>query len=233
MKNNEGTAKGRKRTMLIALIIAIFVAAGGWAMVIKLNMTTTPRLNPVALENLNSNELMATSDSMLLRALERRNSTARGGFTGNEISDEALQLLGWSATGKNREGTGFVVPLAMGAEPYVSLYLADVDGVHRFSWESNSFESILEDDIRDKVNGGQNASAVWIYVIDKEKVPSENMDFAWHTVGAMSEHQYLLADELNIQTRFMGGIDTDEVAALLGLDVNKSMSAGVMTMAQK
>jgi hypothetical protein len=233
MKNNEGNAKRKIKILPIILIIAILLAAGGWAMVIKLKITTTPRLNPGALENLNSNKLMTISDSALLQALERRNSASRGGFTGNEISEDALQLLGWAATGKNREGTGFVVPLAMGAEPYVSLYLADADGVRRFFWESNSFESILENDIRDKVNGGQNASAVWIYVIEKEKVPNGNMDFAWHTVGAMSEHHYLLADELNIQTRFMGDIKADEVAKLLGLDANKNIPAGVMAMAQK
>ncbi|MDR1735977.1 MAG: hypothetical protein LBR85_03805 [Oscillospiraceae bacterium] len=233
MKNNGGTTKRGKRVMLIALIIAILAAAGGWGMVIKLNMTTTPRLNPGALENLNSNELMAISDSALLQALERRNSTARGSFTGNEISEDALQLLGWAATGKNREGTGFVVPLAMGTTPYVSLYLADAHGVRRFSWESNSFESVLEDDIRDTVNGGQNASAVWIYVIEKANVPNGSMDFAWHTIGAMSEHQYLLADELNIQTRFMGDVKADEVAVLLGLDASKNIPAGVMVMAQK
>ncbi len=232
MKNKDG-AKRKMHIMPILLVIAVLLAAGGWATVINLNMTTTPRLSPAALENLNSNELMATLDSALLQAIERRNSTSRGSFTGNEISDEALQLLGWAATGKNREGTGFVVPLAMGATPYVSLYLADEDGVRRFSWESNSFESVLEDDIRDTVNGGQNASAVWIYVIDKTNVPNGSMNFAWHTVGAMSEHQYLLADELNIQARFMGDIKADEVAELLGLDASKNIPAGVMVMAQK
>jgi hypothetical protein len=185
------------------------------------------------LENLRSNELWVKSDSALLRAFERRNSEQRGGFSGNEISEDALRLLGWAATGKNRDGTGFVVPLAMGAEPYVSLYLVQESGVRRFSWESNGFENVLDSDILDKVNGGQNASAVWLYVIDISKVPNKNMNWAWHAIGAMSEHQYLLADEFDVQSRFMASINADEVAALLGLDTSKNLPAGVMVMAQK
>jgi hypothetical protein len=196
-------------------------------------MTRTPRLDPGALESVRSNELTAATDSTLLDTLERRNSTSRGGFTGKPISADALQLLGWAATGKNREGSGFVVPLAMGAQPYVTLYLADENGVGKFDWKTNDFETVLDDDIRDTINGGQNAVAVWIYVIDKDKVPSGNMSWAWHAVGAISEHQYLLADTLNIQARFMGDIKSDEVAALLGLDVNNNLPAGVMVMAQK
>lgn len=219
--------------MPIFLAIAVLLAVGGWVTVIFTYTTRVPKLNPEALENISKNELMATSNSVLLHAIERRNSASRGGFTGNEISEDALQMLGWAATGKNREGTGFVVPLAMGSEPYVSLYLADQNGVRRFSWESNGFESVIEENILDKVNGGQNASAVWIYVIDTEKLPEGNVDWAWHTVGAMSEHQYLVADEFNIQARFMGSINADEVTALLGLEASKNMPAGVMVMAQK
>ncbi|HBU12820.1 MAG TPA: hypothetical protein DEB31_08905 [Clostridiales bacterium] len=233
MKNNEGTAKNRVRVRPIPLIIAILLAAGGWVAAISALATRVPKLAPEAFENISANELMANLDSPLLQAIERRNSTARGSFTGGEISEDALQLLGWAATGKNREGTGFVVPLAMGSEPYVSLYLADASGVRRFSWESNEFVSVSGNDIRNSINQGQNASAAWIYVIDKDNVPRGNLDFAWHTIGTMSEHQYLLADELNIQTRFMADIDAGEVAALLGLDVNTNIPAGVMIMAQK
>jgi hypothetical protein len=59
------------------------------------------------------------------------------------------------------------------------------------------------------------------------------MDWAWHAIGAMSEHQYLLADELGIQARYMASINAVEVAALLGLDTSKNLPAGVMVMAQK
>jgi hypothetical protein len=232
MKTKE--MAGERRIVLpILLAISILLAAGGWGTAIYLNMSRTPRLNPGALENLRSNELWVNSDSALLQAFERRNSEQRGGFTGNEISEDALQMSGWAATGKNRGGTGFVVPLAMGAEPYVSLYLVKESGVRRFSWETNSFENVLDIDILDKVNGGQNASAVWLYVIDIEKVPNGNMNWAWHAIGAMSEHQYLLADEFEIQARFMASIHADEVASLLGFDTSKNLPAGVMVMAQK
>ena len=228
VKENRG-----KIMLPIILTICLLLAAGGWGTAIYFNMTRTPRLNPGAHENLMSNPLMATADSGLLQAIERRNSARRGDFTGNDISEDALQLLGWAATGKNRDGTGFVIPLAMGAEPYVSLYLAQESGVRRFSWESNDFANVIDSNILGKVSGGQNASAVWIFVIDIDNVPSGNMGWAWHTIGAMSEHQYLVADELDIQARFMASINADEVAALLGLDTSKNLPAGVMLMAQK
>ncbi|MCL2003466.1 MAG: hypothetical protein FWG72_05615 [Oscillospiraceae bacterium] len=228
MKTNDK----RKTLPPMLLALSLLLAAAGWGAAAYVHMSYTPRLNPGALETLKSNELWQ-SDSALLQAFERRNSAARGGFTGNEISEDALQLLGWAATGKNRDGTGFVVPLAMGAEPYVSLYLAQESGVGKFSWRSNSFEYVTDRDILGKVSGGQNASAVWIYVIDADNVPRGNMDWAWHAIGAMSEHQYLLADELDIQARFMASINADETAALLGLDASKNLPAGVMAMAQK
>ncbi|MDR2598863.1 MAG: nitroreductase family protein [Oscillospiraceae bacterium] len=232
MKRNENGSK-RKKLLPILLAISLLLAAIGWGVSINLYMTSTPRLNPDALENLKNNPLWTTSDSGLLQAIERRNSTSRGDFTGNEINEDALQLLGWAATGKNRDGTGFVIPLAMGVEPYVSLYLAQESGVRRFYWESNSFEDVSDDDIRSKINSGQNASAIWIYVIDVDKVPRGSMEWAWHAIGAMSEHQYLVADELDIQARFMASINADEVAALLGLDADKHIPASVMAMAQK
>ncbi|MDR2568981.1 MAG: nitroreductase family protein [Oscillospiraceae bacterium] len=232
MKTKEKRSK-MKLTLSILLAISLLLAAGGWAVAVNFHMTSTPRLDPGALESIRDNPLIAVSDLGLLQAIERRNSTPRGDFTGNDISEDAIQMLGWEANDKNREGTGFVIPLAMGVEPYVSLYLAQESGVRRFNWESNSFELVIDDDIRFQINSGQNAFAIWIYIIDIENVPRGSMDWAWHAIGAMSQHQYLVADALDIQARFMASIDADEVAALLGLDADKNIPAGVMAMSQK
>ncbi|MCL2087292.1 MAG: hypothetical protein FWH05_06840 [Oscillospiraceae bacterium] len=228
MKTKEKTGI-RKILVPIILVITILLAIGGWGTAVLFYMTRTPHLNPGALENIRGNTLF--EDSALVQAFERRNSTERGNFTGKEISEESLQLLGWAATGKNRDGTGFVIPLAFGAEPYVSLYLAQESGVRKFSWKSNDFENVTDTNILDKLNSGQNGSAIWLFVIDIDK--QDNMNSAWHAIGAMSEHQYLLADELDVQARFMVSIDSNEVAALLGLDSTKNLPAAVMVMAQK
>jgi hypothetical protein len=232
MMNDNNKTCIKRRILPVILIFSLLLAAGGWGTAIYFNMTRTLKQNPDALENLRNNPLIAASDSGLLQAIERRNSASRGSFTGEEISEDALQVLGWAATGKNRDGTGFVIPLAKGAEPYVSLYLAQESGVRIFRWESNDFEIVNDDNILRQVSSGQNASAVWIYVIEKDKIPNGNSDWAWHAIGAMSEHQYLVADELDIQARFMASINADEVIALLGLG-NKSLPSGVMAMSQK
>lgn len=182
------------------------------------------------------NPLFANSNSDLLRVIERRNSNPRGEFTGKEISEDALHLLAWAATGRNRGGTGFTVPLARGVDPFVALYLADANGVRRYAWQTNSFENVISDDIRDQtiiMNMGQGASAIWIYVIEKNNVPMDRMDFAWHAIGAMSQHHYLVAEALDIQTRYFAGVNAQAVTELLQLDAENQLVAGAMIMAQR
>lgn len=223
-----------KSTIIIIIIIIILLAAiSGWGYAIKLQTTSTPRLEPKALKTIKSNQKLSSSDSDLVKGIERRRSVPRGKFTGKKIDNEELVLLGWSATGKNREGTGFVVPLAKGAEPYISLYLVQKEGVRQFDWKTNQIRRISDNDIRDQVNSGQEATATWVYVIDKKKIPDKNMNYAWHTIGAMSEHQYLVADELNIDTRFMSSINSKKVAKSLNLDINENEPVSVMLMAKK
>ena len=237
--NLKGKDKIVKRRFIlpILLVASFLLAAGGWGYSFHLTSTRTLRQNPGAHDHIWSNPLMTGSDSELLQLMERRHSTSRGDFTGNEISEDALQLLGWVGTGKNRDGTGFVVPIARGAAPYVTLYLAQESGVRRFSWETNDFEHVSYDDIRNQIQStmtsvGERAYAIWIYVIETDRMTMDNIYWAWHSIGAMSQHQYLMADALDIQTRFIGGFNNDATAELLGLGAN-SIPASLMLMAQK
>lgn len=238
MKSMETKELKSKRRIILPILLAIcfLLAVAGWGFAYNLSRTHTPRLNPGANELLMNNPLMSPENSELLNLIERRHSTPRGEFTGAEISDDALQLLGWAATGKNRDGSGFVVPLAMGAEPYVTVYLAQSDGVSRFSWESNDFERVIDDDIRTEIQSsttgvGEAASAIWIYVIETDSIPQNNIYWAWQAIGAMSQQQYLLADALDVQTRFIGNFNDSAVVELLGLNSSTSVPAALMIMA--
>ncbi|MCD7948584.1 MAG: hypothetical protein LUG13_09955 [Oscillospiraceae bacterium] len=189
-------------------------------------------------EGLSANDtgsLESIATNPVLQALEQRNSAPREEFTGKEIDEDLLQLLGWAATGKNRDGTGFVVPLAMGSEPYVSLYLVQESGVRKFLWEDNSFETIMEEDIRSQVAmiDVEGAYAYWIYVIDLDQVPMGNTNWGYHTIGSMSEHQYLVAEEYDVQARYMAAVNAESVIELLGFDAEEKLPAGVMVMAHK
>jgi nitroreductase len=117
------------------------------------------------------------------------------------------------------------------------LYLAQESGVRRFSWESNDFEHVSYDDIRNQIQStttsvGDRASAIWIYVIETDQMAMDNIYWAWHSIGAMSQHQYLMADALDIQTRFIGGFNNEATAELLGLGANR-LPANLMLMAQR
>jgi hypothetical protein len=152
-----------------------------------------------------------------------------------------LIQLAWSASGKNRSGAGFVVPLAMGSEPYISLYVALPNGVRKYAWESNSFEKVSDDDVRTQVlpalpmlgDLGNRVYAIWIYVIDLDKVPTGNTNWAWHTIGSMSEHQYLVAEEFDVQARFMAAVNVERVINALGLEAETKLPAGVMLTSHK
>ena len=236
MKGKEKTGK-RRFILPILLVVSLLLAAGGWGYSFHLTLTRTPRQNPGAHDHMWNNPLMAGSDSELLQFIERRHSTPRGDFTGNAISEDAMQLLGWVATGQNREGTGFVVPIARGFAPYITLYLAQESGVRRFSWESNEFEHVSYDDIRNQIQStvtsvGDRAYAIWIYVIETDRMAMDNIYWAWHSIGAMSQHQSLMADALDIQTRFIGGFNDDATAELLGLGANR-LPANLILMAQR
>ncbi len=190
---------------------------------------------PDSSANDDTRSLASIETNPVLQLIDQRNSTPREEFTGKEIDEDLLQLLGWAATGKNRDGTGFVVPRAMGAEPYVSLNLVQESGVRRCLWEDNSFETILTEDIRSQVAmiDIEGAYAYWVYVIDLDLVPMGNTDWGYHTIGAMSEHQYLVAEEFDVQARYMAAVDAEAVIALLGFNAEEKLPAGVMVMAHK
>ena len=49
-----------------------------------------------------------------------------------------LSTILWAATGKNREPKGWTVPMAMGREPYVSVYVLLKSGGYLYNWEKNA-----------------------------------------------------------------------------------------------
>jgi hypothetical protein len=121
------------------------------------------------------------------------------------------------------------------------LYVALPSGVRKYAWESNSFEKVSDTDVRTQVlpalpmlgDLGNRAYAIWIYVIDLDKVPTGNTNWAWHTIGSMSEHQYLVAEEYDVNARFMAAVNVEGVINALGLDAQKKLPAGVLLTSHK
>ena len=220
---------------LVALIAALVVALVAGGLAVTFYLTRSPRQPVGAQQVVDSNAILGNPDLPIVQALERRNSTTGGNFTNKTPDDDTLVALAWAATGKNRDGTGFVIPLAMGADPYVSVYTATGAGVAKFDWRTNTFTTITPDDVRNSIVTqafAKQVPAMMLFVIDTSLVPSQNTDWGYIAVGAMTQDVYLLADEINVQTRFVASIDRPQVTSLLKLTADQ-VPVGAILLAAK
>jgi nitroreductase len=157
--------------------------------------------------------------------LERRASGGRNNFPSGDISIDDLSSILWSATGRNRGGSGWTVPLAGGREPYVDIYAVKSDGVFRYDWKDHSLAEISDKDVRTGISGDgfvQNSACVLVFVTAAEGLGSmarlnEGNALAYIATGAMSQNIYLAADSLGISTRYMVSMKLDGVKKELKL----------------
>ena len=157
--------------------------------------------------------------------LKHRASALSGSFPTGAVSMEELSTLLWAASGLNRPGKGWTIPLAMGREPYCKVYAAGEQGAFLYDWKDNSMKEISQDDIRSSLgNQGFVAAApyVLVFVSDGKAVGafSGGRGEAWAYVaaGAMTQDVYLAAEALNIGTRYLASMNADAVRSHLKLE---------------
>ncbi|GHS95705.1 nitroreductase [Synergistales bacterium] len=157
--------------------------------------------------------------------LEKRASGTRGDFPKGEISIEELSSILWAATGANRGGKGWTVPLAGGKEPYVKVYAVKRDGVFLYERKGHSLKEISNKNVFADITGDgfvRDAPVVLIFVTDTSNMGSmSGMNagnaLAHTAAGAMSQNAYLAADSLGISARYMVSMKTDAVKRELKL----------------
>ena len=66
--------------------------------------------------------------SGIFTLLKSRASAVSGNYPTGQVSQAELSTLLWAASGLNRPGKGWTVPLAMGREPYCKVYVAGDEG---------------------------------------------------------------------------------------------------------
>jgi nitroreductase len=158
-------------------------------------------------------------------AIEARASALQSQFPVNPISMQDLGALLWAAAGRNRNGNGWVVPTAMGKDPYCTVYVAKSDGVFRYDGKNHSLTAIGRENIIPVLSRQEfvaKAPIVLIFVLDGEKLssfgdPVRRASFGYILAGAMTEQVYLAADSLNIGVRYLATLNADVVRAKLGL----------------
>lgn len=149
----------------------------------------------------------------LLDAFEARASGTA--FTG-AVTDAELATVLWAATGRNRDGGGWTVPMAMSKPPYVKVYVVGQNGVHLYDKDNHALIKISDDDIRgDLGQQGFTRKAYYnlIFAIDGDGAREAGKQ-NWQrlgdlAIGAMTEHVYLAAAALDLQTRFVMSFNMD------------------------
>ena len=158
----------------------------------------------------------------VLTAIRTRASATHAGFSDRTISDRDLATLLWAATGRNRQGGGWTIPLAMGKPPYVDVYVLAKNGSFLYDWEKNALKQTGTENISGKA-GRQSfvASASHILVFVKDENGQYSRDFGDVAVGAMTQNVYLAATGLGIKGRYVVGMDVDVLKTSLKLEKHK------------
>ncbi len=166
-----------------------------------------------------------TGGPSVLEAIEKRASASSRAFPTGDISRENIATLLWAASGRNREGTGWTVPTAMGKDPYCAVYLADKTGVYRYDGREHALTKVSGESILDSA-GSQSfvktAPCLLIFVTDGEALAKFG-NAAWREsfgpilVGAMTQNVYLAARALDVEVRYVASLNADVIRKTLGL----------------
>jgi len=167
----------------------------------------------------------AEGGKSVLAAINARASALRDQFPVNPISMQDLSTLLWTASGRNRDGKGWTVPVGQGRDPYCTVYVAKSDGVFRYDGKSHSPTAISKENIISGITSqawATKAPVVLIFVIDGAKMadisdPARRASWGYLLIGCMTEHVYLAADSLNIGVRYMASLNADFVRFKLKL----------------
>ncbi|MDR2175107.1 MAG: nitroreductase family protein [Synergistaceae bacterium] len=161
----------------------------------------------------------------LFEALWKRSSQPGGDFPAGALDDKELGAILWAATGLNRGEKGWTVPMAMGLEPYVRLYVARDDGVFLYDWKEHALKEVSKENIRAKV-GAQSfvrtVPCILILAADAEGLSGfrepDRTAFACVAAGAMTQDVYLAAAALGVGARYIHSMNRDAVAEALALE---------------
>lgn len=143
------------------------------------------------------------------------------------LSDETLSTLFWAASGHNRDGKKWTVPMAKGTPPYVKIYLVTEKAVAYYDWSEHAMVPVAMNEDRRALLGMQpftkTASALMIFVADDAALaafpPAARDGFANVLVGAMTQNVYLAARALDVNARYAASVfRTPEAKKALGLD---------------
>jgi hypothetical protein len=166
----------------------------------------------------------------VLSLIERRSSGTRNAFPNGAISDAELSTILWAATGLNRGGKGWTVPLAGGKPPYVKIFAVRSDGAFLYDWKAHSLAEVTPENILDKITGDgfvRSAPCVLVFVSAPDDLGNmsnlnRSNELAYIASGAMAQNVYLAADALGVNGRYMVSMKVDAVKNELRLKASET-----------
>jgi nitroreductase len=157
----------------------------------------------------------------VLAAIETR---ASGSSFSGAVSDEELATVLWAATGRNRDGGGWTIPMAMGKPPYCDIYVAGKNSAHLYDRENHALIPAASGDLRSKIakqDIAKNAYYSLVVVMDGAAAKAIRKDtweqIAGFAVGAATQNIYLACEALGLKTRFIISVNPDVARKELAL----------------
>jgi hypothetical protein len=147
----------------------------------------------------------------IFELLEKRSSGPQNGFPTGQISQDELSIILWAATGLNRGGKGWTVPMAVSKPPYVKIYVVMPEGAFLYSWQDHLLIEVTNKNILPEITDDdfvKTAPSVLVFVSDAEilaTMPMSGFDdiLAYIATGAMTQNVYLAGEALGISGRYM------------------------------
>ncbi|MCC8166952.1 MAG: nitroreductase family protein [Planctomycetes bacterium] len=169
-------------------------------------------------------EPQKTGGPDLFSAIDQRQSAPGAAFPGGALSNEDLSTILWAASGKNRDGSKWTVPMAMGRPPYCKIFITNERGVYLYEWNSHTLKHISEARVHSLIPQQSFAKNVPVnlYVVTDAKALAEfrgpmSSELGPLLAGMMGQNVYLASEALGVGARLIYSIDRAAAAKHLEL----------------
>lgn len=165
-----------------------------------------------------------TGGKPMFEVIDQRSSARGSDFPSEKIPEETLSTILWAASGHNRDGRLWTVPMAMGKPPYCKIYLTSTDGVYLYHWKNHSLELVSDENIHADIPMQKFAkdAPLNLYIVADGKMLNDmnspfGDEFGLVLAGAMSQNIYLACQGLDVGARLIYSIQREEAFKKLRL----------------
>lgn len=165
-----------------------------------------------------------TGGMPLFEAIDKRASAPQSPFPSGTLSEQDWSTILWAASGHNRNGRLWTVPMAMGYPPYCKVYITRADGVFLYNWKNHSLEQVNGDNVHASIpmqEFAKKSPAALYVVVDGRQIAALKSPFGDEfgpvLAGAMSQNVYLACLGVDVGARLIYSIKREEASKLLKL----------------